>query len=56
MPEGTELILTGAAFNENTPVFIRLSFAFEFPEQHGDNCLLTTNFGFIDGAFHRLLA
>src|SRR5437773_12578017 len=28
----------------------------EFPQQHGDNCLLTINFGFVDSPFYRLLA
>jgi hypothetical protein len=35
---------------------IRHVFAFEFPEQNGDNCLLTINFGFVDLPFSRLLA
>jgi hypothetical protein len=35
---------------------IRLGFAAWFPCREGDNCLLTTNFGFVDLAFSRLLA
>jgi hypothetical protein len=31
-------------------------FAGEFPEQNGDNCLLTKNFGFVDLPFSGLLA
>jgi hypothetical protein len=41
---------------QTLPLYFARHFAGQFPDCHGDNCLLTSDSAFVDLAFSRLLA